>query len=50
MGNLKICMLLYADDIVISSNIVTSNILISENKQKLQKLLDHVHQWCKNGN
>ena len=37
MGDLKICMLLYADDIVI----------ISENEQKLQKLLDHVHEWCK---
>ena len=37
MGDLKICMLLYADDIAI----------ISENEQKLQKLLDHVHEWCK---
>ena len=37
MGDLKICMLLYADNIVI----------ISENEQKLQKLLDHVHERCK---
>ena len=37
MGDLKICMLLYADDIAI----------ISENEQKLQKLLNHVHEWCK---
>ena len=37
MGDLKICMLLYADAIVI----------ISENEQKFQKLLDHVHERCK---
>ena len=36
-GHLKICMLLYADDIV----------LISDNENHLQKMLSHVHTWCK---
>ena len=37
MEDLKICVLLHADDIVI----------ISENEEKLQELLDHVHELCK---
>ena len=36
LGNTQICILLYADDIV----------LISENEQNLKKMLDHVGYWC----
>ena len=36
MGDLHICILLYADDIV----------LVSENEQNLQRMLSHVHKWC----
>ena len=36
MGNLHICILLYADDIV----------LVSENEVNLQLMLNHVHNWC----
>ena len=36
LGNTHICILLYADDIV----------LISEDEQKLQKMLNHVGDWC----
>ena len=36
LGDMHICILLYADDIV----------LISENEQNLQNMLDHVNAWC----
>ena len=36
MGELHICILLYADDIV----------LVSEHEQNLQRMLSHVHKWC----
>ena len=36
IGDTQVCILLYADDIV----------LISEDEQKLQKMLDHVGNWC----
>ena len=36
-GNLKVSMLLYADDIV----------LIAGSESNLQKMLDHVSVWCK---
>ena len=36
LGNTQICILLYADDII----------LTSENEQNLQKMLDHVGNWC----
>ena len=36
LGDTQICILLYADDIV----------LISETEQNLQKMLDHVGYWC----
>ena len=36
MGDIHICILLYADDIV----------LVSENEQNLQPMLSHVHKWC----
>ena len=36
MGDLHICILLYADDIV----------LVSEHEQNLQRMLSHVHKWC----
>ena len=36
-GNLKVSMLLYADDIV----------LIAGSESNLQKMLDHVSEWCK---
>ena len=34
MGDLHICILLYADD-------------ISEHEQNLQRMLSHVHKWCR---
>ena len=36
MGDLHICILLYADDIV----------LVSENEENLQVMLNHVQNWC----
>ena len=36
MGDIHICILLYADAIV----------LVSENEQNLQCMLSHVHKWC----
>lgn len=36
VGDLKVCMLLYADNIV----------LISENELDLQTMLNVVHAWC----
>ena len=36
MGDLHICILIYADDIV----------LVSEHEQNLQCMLSHVHKWC----
>ena len=36
LDNINICVLLYADDIV----------LISENEENLQKMLDYVSDWC----
>ena len=36
MGNFKLCILLYADDIV----------LLAENEVDLQKMLDVLHAWC----
>ena len=36
MGDLHICILLYADDIV----------LVSEHEKNLQRMLNHVHKWC----
>ena len=36
MGDFHICILLYADDIV----------LVSEHEQNLQRMLSHVHKWC----
>ena len=33
---IHICILLYADDIV----------LVSEHEQNLQHMLSHVHKWC----
>ena len=36
IGNLHVCILLYADDIV----------LISESEQNLQIMLDFVNSWC----
>ena len=37
MGDLHICVLLYADDIV----------LVNEHEQNLQRMLSHVHKWCR---
>ena len=36
MGDTKLSILLYADDIAI----------ITENEKDLQKMLNYVHQWC----
>ena len=36
MVDIHICILLYADDIV----------LVSENEQNLHRMLSHMHKWC----